>query len=108
MVLYPEVQKHAQEEIDSVLGHGHFPQFGDEDALPYLKAVLHEVRRWSPPAPLGSIRDIYLGILNLLTSPHSGMPHRLTKDDVYNGYFIPAGSMVFYNTWCAQNLLPAE
>jgi cytochrome P450 len=23
----------------------------------------------------------------------------LTEDDVYNGYFIPAGSMVFYNTW---------
>lgn len=53
MVLYPEVQKRAQEEMDSVLGHGHLPQFGDEDALPYLKAVLYELLRWSPPAPLG-------------------------------------------------------
>jgi cytochrome P450 len=74
MVLYPEVQKRAQEEIDSVLGHGHLPQFGDEDALPYVKAVLHEVLRWNPPAPLGSIRDVYHIFLNLLTSPHFRYP----------------------------------
>jgi cytochrome P450 len=55
MVLYPEVQKRAQEEIDSVLGHGHLPQFEDEDALPYLKAVRYELLRWSPPAH--SVRD---------------------------------------------------
>ena len=53
MVLYPEAQKRAQEEMDSVLGHGRLPRFGDEDALPYLKAVLYELLRWSPPAPLG-------------------------------------------------------
>jgi cytochrome P450 len=53
MVLYPEVQKRAQEEMDSVLGHGHLPVFGDEDALPYLKAVRYELLRWSPPGPLG-------------------------------------------------------
>ncbi|KAF8269896.1 cytochrome P450 [Lactarius quietus] len=80
MVLYPDVQKRAQEEMDSVLGHGHLPQYGDENALPYVKAMLQEVLRWSPPTPLG-------------------VPHRLTENDVYNGYFIPAGSMVFYNSW---------
>ena len=31
MVLYPDTQKRAQEEIDSILGHGHFPQIGDVD-----------------------------------------------------------------------------
>ncbi|KAI9442829.1 cytochrome P450 [Lactarius psammicola] len=80
MVLYPEVQKRAQEEIDSVLGHGHLPGFEDEDALPYLKAMLYELLRWNSPAPLG-------------------FPHRLTEDDVYNGYFIPAGSMILSNSW---------
>jgi cytochrome P450 len=80
MVLYPEVQKRAQEEMDRVLGHGHLPQFEDEDALPYLKAVRYELMRWSPPGPLG-------------------MPHRLTEDDIYNGYCIPAGSIVFANSW---------
>jgi len=80
MVLYPKAQKRAQEEMDSVLGHGHLPVFGDEDALPYLKAMLYEVIRWNPGAPLG-------------------FPHRLTENDVYNGYFIPAGSIVFSNSW---------
>ncbi|KAH9167840.1 cytochrome P450 [Lactarius sanguifluus] len=80
MVLNPEVQRRAQEEIDSVLGHGHLPEFGDQDALPYLKAVLYEVLRWNPLAPLG-------------------VPHLLTENDVYNGYFIPAGSMIFFNSW---------
>lgn len=53
MVLFPDAQKRAQEEIDSVLGRGHFPHFGDADALPYLKVVLHELLRWACPAPLG-------------------------------------------------------
>ncbi len=53
MVLYPEVQKRAQEEMDSILGHGYLPEFGDEDALPYLKTVLYELLRWSPPGPIG-------------------------------------------------------
>ncbi|KAI9442828.1 cytochrome P450 [Lactarius psammicola] len=80
MVLNPEVQKRAQEEMDSVLGHGHLPQCGDEDALPYLKAVVYELLRWSPPGPLG-------------------IPRRLTKDDVYDGYFFPAGCLVISNVW---------
>ena len=53
MVLYPEAQKRAQEEMDSVLGHDHLPVFEDENALPYLKAMLYELLRWNPPAPLG-------------------------------------------------------
>ncbi len=66
MVLYPEAQKRAQEEIVSILGHGHFPNFGDADALPYLKAVLYELLRWACPAPLGQ-RDLchlYLAIVS--------------------------------------------
>ncbi|KAH9995638.1 CyP450 monooxygenase [Russula compacta] len=77
MVLYPEVQKRAQEEIDSVLGRGNLPSFRDEDSLPYLKAVLHELLRWSPPGPFG-------------------IPHRLAEDDIYNGYFLPSVSHTHY------------
>jgi len=62
MVLYPDAQKRAQEEIDSIFGHGHFPHFGDADALPYLKAVLYEVLRWACPAPLGLIDVIYTSL----------------------------------------------
>ena len=60
MVLYPEAQRRGQEEIDSVLGHGHVPQFEDEDALPYLKAMLHELLRWACPAPLGQRDPFHL------------------------------------------------
>lgn len=31
----------------------------------------------------------------------SGMSHRLTEDDVYERWFIPAGTAVMDNTWCA-------
>ena len=34
-----------------------------------------------------------------LTSPTTAVPHRLVKDDVYEGYFLPAGSMVIGNAW---------
>lgn len=60
MVLFPDAQKRAQEEIDSILGHGHFPHFGDADALPYLKVVLHELLRWACPAPLGQAEPYHL------------------------------------------------
>lgn len=60
MVLYPDAQKRAQEEIDSILGHGHFPHFGDADSLPYLKAVLWELLRWACPAPLGQTDPCHL------------------------------------------------
>ena len=33
-----------------------------------------------------------------------GFPHRLTEDNIYNGYFIPVGSLVFANIWYAQTL----
>ncbi len=28
-----------------------------------------------------------------------GVPHRVISDDIYNGYYIPAGAMVIPNVW---------
>ena len=104
MVLYPEAQRRAQEEIDSVLAHGYLPDFGDADTLPYLKATLHELLRWACPTPLGQ-RDPFHCISQ---STHKrptvllGAPHRSTEDSIYNGYFIPAGSLLFANIWYAR------
>ena len=53
MVLYPEVQRKAQAEIDQVVGNSRLPDFLDQDALPYVQAVLKEVFRWHPAFPLG-------------------------------------------------------
>lgn len=52
MTLYPEVQKKAHEELDSVVGTDRLPVFEDMDRLPYLRALVSEVVRWMPVAPL--------------------------------------------------------
>jgi cytochrome P450 len=57
MVLYPDVQKHAQAEIDSVIGKDRFlPTFEDRASLPYVEAILREVLRWHPIVPIGELR----------------------------------------------------
>ena len=52
MTLYPEVQRKAQAEIDSVVGNSRLPDYSDQDALLYVQAVLKEVLRWHPVTPL--------------------------------------------------------
>ncbi|KAI0325277.1 cytochrome P450 [Cubamyces sp. BRFM 1775] len=80
MLMYPEVQRKAQAEVDRVVGRDRLPDFSDEPALPYVSALVKEVLRWRPVTPLA-------------------VPHRLTSDDVYNGYHLPAGSIVVGNSW---------
>jgi hypothetical protein len=46
MVRHPEVQKKAQAEIDSVIGHGRLPTLEDRESLPYLNALLMELYRY--------------------------------------------------------------
>ncbi|KAG2031249.1 cytochrome P450, partial [Suillus americanus] len=80
MVLYPDVQARARAEIDRVVRHDEMPCLDDRVLLPYLDAILQEVMRWSPTAPLG-------------------FPHATSDDDVYGGYFIPKGSILMVNQW---------
>jgi cytochrome P450 len=56
MVLHPEAQKRAQTEIDSVVGTGRLPDFDDESSLPFVSALVSEVLRWHPVAPIGMYR----------------------------------------------------
>lgn len=44
MLLYPDVQARAQAELDSVVGRERVPTFKDYDNLPYLRAMVKEVR----------------------------------------------------------------
>ncbi|KAI0060603.1 cytochrome P450 [Artomyces pyxidatus] len=80
MVLHPEIQKKAQQELDAVVGSERLPSFSDRDNLPYINALVKEVLRWNPVAP-------------------TGLAHRVMKDDIYDGYFIPRGSFVLVNIW---------
>ena len=75
MVLYPEAQRNAREELDRVCGD-RLPTMDDEENLPYIRACVKEVLRWHP----------------IVTE---GLPHAVTKDDVYQGYKILLGSRVW-------------
>jgi cytochrome P450 len=53
MVLYPEVQRKAQAELDRVVGTSRLPDFGDREDLVYVKAVITELLRWYQATPMG-------------------------------------------------------
>ncbi len=66
MVLFPDVQKRVQAELDAVVGRKRLPTFDDRASLPYLEATIKESLRFHPPTPLG-------------------IAHRLIEDDVVQG-----------------------
>lgn len=81
MLLFPEVQQKAQEEIDRVVGSDRLPNMEDESDLQYVRACMKETLRWMPTTILGAV------------------PHAVTQDDVYRGYLIPKGAGVMNNVW---------
>lgn len=54
MLMNPDAQAKAQEEIDRVIGTDRLPTFDDEPKLPYLSALAKEVFRWQQAAPFGT------------------------------------------------------
>ncbi|KAG2058775.1 hypothetical protein BDR06DRAFT_875524, partial [Suillus hirtellus] len=52
MVLYPDIQKCVQAEIDLVVGRDRLPTFEDRASLLYIEAVVQETFQWQPIAPL--------------------------------------------------------
>ncbi|EPT00007.1 hypothetical protein FOMPIDRAFT_1050098 [Fomitopsis schrenkii] len=80
MVLYPDVYQKAQAEVDRVIGKDRLPTQDDRTKMPYIECILKEVYRWHPPIPLG-------------------LPHFVTEDDEYEGYWIPKGTTVMTNLW---------
>ena len=100
MVLHPEVQRKAQQEIHRVVGTDRLPSFDDREHLSYLAAVHKEVLRWHTVGPLGIwTRPFPIFLSTLLIQASPGIPHCTTADDMYDGYFIPKGSLVISNIW---------
>lgn len=58
MILFPEVQKKAQEELDKVIGNSRLPAVADREELDYTWRLVQEVLRWGPVAPIGELRYI--------------------------------------------------
>ncbi len=100
MVLYPDVQRKAQSEIDAKLS-GVLPTVQDRlNTLPYVDAILSECYRWAPPGHLGKFRIIFRSIsLPNLTILSAGLPHCLSQDDSIDGYLLPRGTVVLPNIW---------
>ncbi|KAK5996243.1 Multifunctional cytochrome P450 monooxygenase [Cladobotryum mycophilum] len=80
MMLFPEVHRKAQEEIDRVTSGTRLPLLSDREAMPYMGAVVSEVLRWHPVAPLA-------------------VPHVADEELTYNGYTIPKGAVLFGSIW---------
>ncbi|UNI19422.1 Phenylacetate 2-hydroxylase [Purpureocillium takamizusanense] len=75
MVMFPEVQRRAQEEIDGVVGAERLPTTEDRGNLPYVDALVKESLRWWPIAPMG-------------------FPHVATTALEYRGMRIPKGTFL--------------
>jgi cytochrome P450 len=80
MLLNPDAQRRAQNEMDRVIGHERLPTLADRPFLPYLEACMKESLRLAPVAP-------------------EGIAHLPRVDDEYNGYFIPEGTIMIPNIW---------
>jgi len=80
MVLFPEVQKKGQAELDAVLGGDQLPTWADRERLPYVDAILKELLRWGVVAP-------------------QALPHCALEESEYMGYTIEKGTMVVANSW---------
>jgi cytochrome P450 len=85
LLVWPEVQKKAQEEIDRVVGPNRLPTIEDYDQLPYIRSCIKESLRWMPTVVLG-------------------VPHSVLKDDTYMGYTIPKGATIINNVWCVKTI----
>ncbi|KAJ5651549.1 uncharacterized protein N7484_005272 [Penicillium longicatenatum] len=80
MTMFPEAQRRAQEEIDSVVGRNCLPSFEHRNRLPYVNALIKETLRWWPIAPMG-------------------FPHTATEDIQYNGMCIPKDATILPAVW---------
>ena len=78
MVLHPAIQERGQHAVDEAVGRDRLPTFEDRSSLQYVDYIVQEVLRWCPVSPLG-------------------VPHRSLEDDIYEGYLIPAGTLIYAN-----------
>lgn len=77
---FPHLQARVHEELEAVIDRETIPTFEDWSQLVQMQAFILEALRWRPVNPIG-------------------LPHRATKDIIWNGMCIPAGATVFGNHW---------
>ncbi|XP_028267915.1 cytochrome P450 2K1-like [Parambassis ranga] len=75
MAKYPHIQDRVQEELRTVIGSRQV-RVDDRKSLPYTDAVIHEVQRLANIVPMA-------------------IPHKTSRDIVFQGHFIKEGTTVF-------------
>lgn len=98
MTLYPEVQRKAQQELDSVVGTDRLPSFSDRSRLPYVCAVVSETLRWMPVVYSSSYPSLTRRNAVLTYLIHVVL-RKTTEDFTYKGYEIPRGAYIHANVW---------
>ncbi|KAG7092973.1 hypothetical protein E1B28_009274 [Marasmius oreades] len=84
MVVHPDIQRRAQDELDSVVGRSRLPVIKDANDLRYVQAIIKEIERCHNPFWLCT-------------------PHASNQDFTYRGYFIPKGTALVLNTYAMQH-----
>ncbi|XP_060519460.1 probable cytochrome P450 303a1 [Cylas formicarius] len=77
LILNPDIQSKAREEIDSVLGD-RMPSLEDRSKMPYMECIVLES-------------------LRMFAARAFSVPHRAVKDTYLGGYFIPKDVLVTAN-----------
>ena len=78
MVVYKNVQRKVQNELDAILGENLSPRWKDAEKLPYLQATTCEVMRHSNFVPIN-------------------LPHKAVRNSSIEGYHIPKDTTVLFN-----------
>lgn len=85
MVLHPDVQTKAQQELDAVVGCNRSLHDSHIPHLPYLRSIVKEVLRLHPPGPLLSWARL------------------ATRDVQIDKVLIPAGTTAMVNMWAISH-----
>lgn len=79
-LLYPDWRRKAQEHVDQVVGPDRVPVIGDIAQLHVIRAMIKE------------------GLRHHALRADVSVPHRLSEDDEYEGYFFEKGTVFHANT----------
>ena len=71
VMVYSEVQREIQQQLDDILGMQRLPTSANHRKLSFIDCVVSECLRWNPVLPLGLV-------------------HLVSEDDEYRGYLIPS------------------
>lgn len=80
LLRYPDYARKLQGEIDLVVGKSRKPNLNDRDNMPFTKAFILEVNRYTSEVPLA-------------------LPHKVLHDVRFEGYHVQKNTLVFLNSW---------